>query len=416
MISDMKLSSFTRSSRGPLGVVRDQGNETNAFDVSFAIAVVCIVLVAIDLRPGIVSIGPLLPQLREEFGLSNTQASLLTAIPTLLMGLLALPAPWLVRRYGLDRVVISALVILAFATAARAFVSSWSLLLVTTAGVGAGISLAGALIGGFVKQLYPQRVALLIGIYAMSLGLGSTIAAGATGAIASTAGGWRFGSGFWALPGLIAIAAWLVISRYRAPSEQSLPEGKKYRLPVNNPSAWLVAIYFASNNILFFGLLSWIAPMYREHGADEASAGLLLASFTGAFMVANLIPGLLSRNGDRRLLIGVFAFIASVGMIVTVLAPTSIPFLVIPLIAIGIGSSFTLGMTLPMDHASNHHEANVWNAFVLAIGYGTGALGPFLMGALRDMSGGFQAPMWFLVGTGILMLGLSPFLRPSRHT
>ncbi|MGG2396013.1 hypothetical protein ACJRW5_03550 [Pseudomonas sp. SH1-B] len=46
----------------------------------------CILLVALKLRPGIVFMGPLLTSIINELGLTHTQASLLTAIPTLLMG------------------------------------------------------------------------------------------------------------------------------------------------------------------------------------------------------------------------------------------------------------------------------------------------------------------------------------------
>jgi CP family cyanate transporter-like MFS transporter len=56
---------------------------------------ICITLVALDLRPGIVSRSARSCRRGfREFGLSHTQASLLTAIPTVLMGLFALPAPW----------------------------------------------------------------------------------------------------------------------------------------------------------------------------------------------------------------------------------------------------------------------------------------------------------------------------------
>jgi CP family cyanate transporter-like MFS transporter len=166
-----------------------------------------------------VSIGPLLPQIREEFSISNTQAALLTAIPNFLMGLLALATPGLARRYGRDRVILMSLAVLSVATAARAFVESTGLLLVTTAGVGVGIAIAGALIAGFIKAKFPKHVALLMGIYAMSIGLGSTIAAAATGMIAASGSGWRWGSGVWALPGLMAIAAWLVVARSERQSD-----------------------------------------------------------------------------------------------------------------------------------------------------------------------------------------------------
>src|ERR1700677_241379 len=73
--------------------------------------------VALDLRPGIVSVGPVLPSIQESFHLSHGTAALLTSIPDVFMGLLALPTPWLARRFGRDNVMIWALLLLLVATA-----------------------------------------------------------------------------------------------------------------------------------------------------------------------------------------------------------------------------------------------------------------------------------------------------------
>jgi hypothetical protein len=45
---------------------------------SVAAVILCILLVALTLRPGIVSMGPLLTSIINELGLTHTQASLLT--------------------------------------------------------------------------------------------------------------------------------------------------------------------------------------------------------------------------------------------------------------------------------------------------------------------------------------------------
>jgi CP family cyanate transporter-like MFS transporter len=287
-----------------------------------------------------------------------------------------------------------------------------------TGGVGAGIAIAGALIGGFVKASFPKQAALLIGIYAMALGLGSTIAAAATGPLSAIFASWRLGAGIWTLPGLMAMAAWLHVARAEAHPKGS-PSAKSPALlaplPFKNPTAWATAAYLSLTNILFFGLLSWLAPMYRELGASETKAGLILASFAGAFMLANPLPGLFSRNDDRRAMIGAFALAALIGMIALAIAPGGSAFLIVPLIAIGIGGSFTLGMTLPLDNAKSADDANAWNAFTMSIGYAVGALGPLLVGIMRDVTGGFQAPMWFLATVGLLMLSLAPILQPHHH-
>ncbi len=385
--------------------------------LTLAAGIACIVLVAIDLRPGIVSVGPLLGQIRNEFGISNAQASLLTAIPNILMGLLALPTPWLARRFGRDRVILAALTTLSIASLLRAFVQTTTQLLVTTAGVGAGIAVAGALISGFVKARFPRHVSLLMGLYAMSIGLGSTLAAAATAPLSALGGGWRLGTGIWALPGLTAIAAWTVVSRSERtaePASVSELAGAR-RHPASSVSAWLVASYFATNNFLFFGFLSWIAPIYRELGATAAHAGLLLACFTMAFMFSNPLPALLSKSEDRRWLVGLFASLALVGLFATAVAPTLMPLVMIPIVACGIGASFSLGMTLPLDNASSPEEANSWTSFVLFVGYLLGALGPLTLGLLRDRTGSFHAALWTLVAAAALMVSLAPFLSPTHR-
>ena len=143
--------------------------------------VLAIVLVAIGLRPGIVSMGPALPAIIESFGLSHATASMMTAIPDVLMGALALPTPWLVRRFGVNKVLMAALGLLSLSIFIRAFAGSSSLLIGATVGVGAGIAVAGAMFAGIVKASFASRAALIMGIYATALSLGSTLSAGLTG-------------------------------------------------------------------------------------------------------------------------------------------------------------------------------------------------------------------------------------------
>lgn len=273
----------------PLSVAADRAG----MDIAFPIAMTCIVLVAIDLRPGIVSTGPILPLIREEFGLSHTIASLLTAIPDLLMGALALPTPWLARRLGRDRVILGALALLFAATLGRAFAPSTAWLLLATAGVGAGIAVAGALIAGFIKASFPARAAFAMGIYATALSLGSTVSAAITGPIAATTGGWRVASGLWSVLGIVALSAWFFVARHDRPERLSRTSSKRFPLPVGNRTAWLVALFFACQNFLFYACITWLAPLFREDGFGATSSGLVLASFTVAFTLANPVFGAL---------------------------------------------------------------------------------------------------------------------------
>ncbi|WP_198670525.1 CynX/NimT family MFS transporter [Oceanicella sp. SM1341] len=374
------------------------------------LGLVSVFAVGVELRPAIASIGPLLPSLSEAFDISGTQVAVLTAIPPFLMGVLALPSPWLAQRFGRNPVIIAAILLVTLATAARALIETSLMLFVTTSAVGAGIAVAGALIGGFVKSNFPQRVTLFMGLYAMSLGLGATLSAALTGPLASLADTWRVGAGVWVVPGLSAIAAWIIVSRREPARPVSAGPARRARLPLANPAAWRIAIYFAANNILFFGVLVWLVTLIIERGHDAATAGLALTTYTIAFMIANPLPGLFGHKGDRRIHIGLAALFILSGVLGLLLVPGAPPCAFVALLALGVGSSFTLGMTLPLVHTSDSEEATAWNAFVLAFGYGVGALGPLMVGLLHDRSGDMQLPLWMLAGVTLVMVLLAPFL------
>ena len=88
-------------------------------------------------------------------------------------------------------------------------------LLLSTAGVGAGIAVTGALVAGFIKENFPIRAATVMGVYATSLSLGSTVSAAATGPLATgTSGGWRTATAFWSCLGIVGMVAW-ILPRYR---------------------------------------------------------------------------------------------------------------------------------------------------------------------------------------------------------
>ncbi|WP_216850333.1 hypothetical protein [Acidisoma sp. L85] len=92
------------------------------------------------------------------------------------------------------------MILLLLATLGRAFAGSLATLLSSTVTVGAGLAIAGALVGGFIKAAYTGRAALATGVYAVAPALGSTIAAAASSPLTQAFGSWRVGIGAWAIP------------------------------------------------------------------------------------------------------------------------------------------------------------------------------------------------------------------------
>ena len=85
------------------------------------------------------------------------------------------------------------------------------------------------------------------------------------------------------------------------------------------------------------------------------------------------------------------------------------------LVSVGLGMSFTVGMTLPLDNATSPAEAGAWTVFMLFIGYLVAALGPLSFGALRDHTGHYTLAYVMLFAVLVFMLCLTPALKPASH-
>ncbi len=383
-------------------------------------AVIGLLVLSLALRPAIISVGPILLLIQQHFQLSYTQAALLTSIPDVCMGLFALMVPGLARRFGIDRCVVVALLLLGIATLLRALSPNAVFLLGSTFVASVGIAIAGAMTGGWIKTHFPHRAALFMGIYAAGLSVGATLAAVFSAPIAELAQSWRVSAGFWSVPCLTAVASWMWMTRtFATPSPLSPSRPRPAaRLPWRHPQAWWVALNFGAGQFVVYALFAWMAPASTEAAVSTWSPGTLLGVFTAVFAVASVCAGMLpGKAHDRRGLLGLSTLLATLGVAGMAFFPTGLPILYVVLAAIGLGMGFTRAMTLPLDNAANAEQAGLWTVFMLFVGYLVAALGPLLFGALRDYSGHFGPAYTLLFGVLILMLCITPLLKPAvEHT
>src|SRR5690606_22033100 len=134
---------------------------------SFGLLMTALVLAAINLRPGITSFAPLIERIAEELNLSRGLISLTTALPVLLMGLLAPLAPRLAVRFGLERTIALCLGLISLALALRLFGDNAWLLIFTAGMVGAGIAVAGPLVSGFIKRHFLGQMGKIVAWYSL---------------------------------------------------------------------------------------------------------------------------------------------------------------------------------------------------------------------------------------------------------
>jgi MFS transporter, CP family, cyanate transporter len=367
---------------------------------------------ALALRPEIVGIGPLLPQIQDDLGVSHAVAGLLGTIPVLCMGLFAPPAPFLLGHVGSRSAIFASIALIGAAGIARAVAPGAVGVILFTIPVGIGIGLAGALMPVAVKERIGHRPALATGVYATGIIAGAAIAAAVAVPIASAAGGWRSSLLVFSVAIVALAALWLLQTRHEPAHERT--GARPTHLPIRSPVAWTLVALFALLALCFYGVIAWLPDFYIERGWTEASAGALIAALNGASIPGGLGVGVLAdRHGSRRFYLVILSLLMATSILGVILVPDA-GWAWVVLFGVSQGGLFALVMTLPLDVADDPAGVGAAAALMLGGGYTLGALSPFVLGAVRDATGSFTPALWLLAGAAALFVLLGATLTRER--
>jgi CP family cyanate transporter-like MFS transporter len=367
---------------------------------------------SLSLRPQLVGVGPLLPNIQHSLGISHAVAGLLVTIPVLCMGLFAPTAAVLASRVGTTRAVSAALVLVAVAGITRAITPSAVLVLLVTVPVGIGMALGNALMPLAVKGGLESRPLLGTGVYTTGIQLGSFLAAIAAVPIAEIWFGWRGALGVF---GVAAAAGALVWLRFSPREQGSVVDVTGVpRLPVRSLTAWLLVAMFACVSVNYYGLGAWLPEAYQERGWSEGHAGLLIAIFNLATVPAGVVVTLLGdRIGSRRTYMLLAAIALTAGTVLLIEVPSG-AYAWAFIGGFGNGMMFPLMMTMPLDVARRATDVSAVAGMMLGFGYSIAAVSPFVLGGLRDSTGSFRTSLWLLVGMTTALAFVAAQLGPKR--
>jgi MFS transporter, CP family, cyanate transporter len=355
--------------------------------------------VALTLRPQIVGVGPLLPEIQDGLHTTHAVAGLLATIPVLCMGLFAPPAAYLSARVGTRAAITWSVLLIGVFGVARALAPSIALVVLFTWPVGIGMGLAGAVVPVAVKERFAARPAGATGIYTTGIQTGSALSAALAVPLAAWHGGWRASLVVFSLATLALAGVWVVLTR-RDPLQERRPE-RPPRLPWHSRVAWLLVALFALMASTYYGINAWLPDSYVERGWSSQSAGSLLAVLNlVAIPAAFVIPWLSDRTGTRRAWLLAMATTFVIGTVGVVVAPAG-AYLWVAALGVASGGMFSLVLTVPLDQ--EHDPPRV--GMMLGLGYTIGAVSPFVLGAVRDATGSFTASLWLIAAFSSLLLG-----------
>lgn len=368
------------------------------------------VVVALNLRPLIASVPPLITTISKDLGVGSAVVGVVTTLSLLAMAVFAPVAIRLNRRYAASRVVLFALVLTLAGSLLRLGSGSLVVLYLSTLVGGVGIALIGAMLPGIVRRSFAGRAGLATGLYTVGLTAGATAASALSVPLADALGSWPVSLAAWGLLGVLGLAFWVPTTRQ---DTVSATDAALVALPWRQRRAWVLVAWMTGSSVLFYAMLTWLSPYYEDLGWTERDAGFLLGSFSLWQILASLaLPALADRRADRRAWLLLAAGCLVVGTAMTTWAPLAAPWVGVGLLAVGSGGVFSLGLTLLVDFAATPEESSSLSALCFLVCYSTAAVATPLVGLVRDGTGSLTPALVALFVVALAMVPLGFALRP----
>lgn len=365
-----------------------------------------LVLVALNLRPALSSMAPMLSDVSKSLGLSAAKAGLLTTLPVLCLGLFAPLAPVLARRFGSERVVLGILLTLAVGIILRSSFGEAGLFAGSVL-AGASIGIIGVLLPGIVKRDFAKHAGTMTGVYTMALCLGAAMASGSTVPLSQYFdSSWSMGLGFWIIPALVAAVFWLPQARQGHGLHQV---AYRVRGLLRDRLAWQVTLYMGLQSSLAYIVFGWLPSILIGRGLSPTQAGLVLSGSIMVQLISALAaPWLATRGKDQRLAILVVVLLTLGGLFGCLYGPLDGLWGWAIVLGLGQGGTFSLALTLIVLRSRDAHVAANLSSMAQGFGYTLASLGPFAVGIVHDLIGGWNAVGWIfaVVGLGAIVFGM----------
>jgi len=361
---------------------------------------------AFNLRSGISSLGAVLADALAAFGVGGSLAGVITAIPGLFFSVLGLLAVPLATRLGLSRTLFIGMALSLLGLAARPWVGDIWAFIVLTVFVTVGIALANVLLPAWIKNHGGRHIVALMTVYGSVLGISG--AAGPLTALLSD--DFRWALFLWAVPAALQVVVWFVVvlrvgrdvPTSTSPRAEQAGVEKQVSL-WRSPTAVFLMMFFGLQSMHAYIQMGWLPKILVDHGVSASTASLALA-WVGSFNIVGglIMPVIIDRLRSIVWLPVLFSALMAAGYLGLWLAPSASPLLWASLLGIG-GFCFPTAIALIPARSRVPLVTARLSGFVQPVGYVIAAVGPLVVGVVRESTGDWSLILPVLAAICVLM-------------
>ncbi|MFW9176752.1 MFS transporter [Corynebacterium amycolatum] len=400
------------------------GTSKNAITLGVPILVIAVIVAALNLRPSIASIGPVLDQLLSTLGASSAFGGLITAIPGLAFFAIGLSAVSVGKRMGLSGALTLSAALLFVGLAVRPWVSSiWLFLLLTALSV-AGIALGNVLLPAWIKVHGGRHTVVLMMLYSSMLALGGGLGPATAFLISdspeASAGSidmWRWAIAAWAITALVQLVVWVPLRARIGFDYPKAPVSSSANTPIwKSPTAIALAVFFGVQSMNAYVLMGWMPKMLIDAGISVSVATAASMLVQGLGIIGGLLmPPLIARLRTMSYVAFSLGCLFFLGYLLMILidqrgaAATGAGYAIGAAFLLGVGGfCFPMAIALIPARTRSHELTARLSGFVQPIGYIFSAAGPFLVGVAAGTAETWTPILIVLLGTTVVLavLGL----------
>ncbi|MGB6151479.1 MAG: MFS transporter [Pricia sp.] len=396
--------------------IPESSSESHGAKFRNTLLLVGVLFIAINLRPALAGVGPLINDIRQATGLSNSMLGLLTTLPLIAFGVVSTLTPLFTRRFGIGGTLAGAMLLLAAGIGIRS-AGGTLMLYFGTLLFGIAIALGNVLLPGLTKRNFSSNSGFVTSLYSSVMALGASLASGISVPLADNYGlGWRISLAVWALLALIAFFVWLPqLSRLKK-SEEKRGFLKAMKNLGQSGLAWKIALFMGLQSLTFYVVLAWLPAILQGRGFDAEFSGWMLSLCQATGILGSLaVPTLAGKKKDQRGIVWFLVITEVVGLVGLLFPEIGLVPVWVCLIGFVLGGTFGLALLFLVLRSQDAESATELSGMAQSIGYIVAAIGPIIFGSIFDLTGSWTYSLMLLIVIAALKLymGLSAG-RPGR--
>lgn len=357
-----------------------------------------ILFIAFNLRPALAGVGPLVDQIRNSTGLSNSMLGLLTTLPLLAFGVVSSFTALFTRRFGIGGTLLGAMFLLAAGIGIRSLNGMLPLYLGTIL-FGVAIAFGNVLLPSLTKWKFSSKSGFITSLYSSVLGIGSSLASGISVPLADRCKwGWRGSLAIWALPALLAFFIWLPQLNRLKNTEPQRSYRKAMKELGKSTVAWKIAVFMGLQSLTFYVILAWLPAILHGRGYNDEFSGWMLSLSQATGILGSLfIPLWAGKRTDQRSVVTFLAVLETIGILGLIFPQIGLVSIWVSLIGFVLGGTFGLALLFIVLRSKDAQATTELSGMAQSIGYLIAATGPIIFGSLFDLTGNWNDSLILLL-------------------